>query len=257
MANRVIPPYVYDALVAAFRKAPGNYSNAAKVVGVTRKTATAYWVRGHLKKGYRSIKEVLDEEALQARAQVEAKARQETSDRARAAMVMGNQTAEEARSNAIAAKAQEGKAVQMARSNAMALMAVTSNLLRGAVKLSEKMRVELEKPGNVDVHDASRLVRATALMVQNGNLSARVAMDMERLHLGDPDKAIPDGVVPQVEDMTPEEAIEEIKAAGEAAQRAMELGLVLSEEAATRTLTDDELAVEMEVQGMTGTLTQA
>ena len=230
----------YNLLCEAFRQAPGNVANAARHAAVNWKTADVGWKRGWPKKKFPPIEQLLKEEQIQARAilQAELAARRAQEQRAK----------EEARENAIETRKEEGLVVKIARKQSLGLLqsalqiasasSGVAGLLRDALvdAIATKRRwLQYEKDvaaglspvkpkGKVglSISEMSYLLERAAKTNERIVATARQAMEMERLHLGQPTEII--GVAEEGREMTLEELSIRKRAALQAIESAERAG---------------------------------
>jgi len=203
-ARRITVP-VYERLVEAFRDKPGNVSNAARLAGCGNLMASRAWEKGWEPLSLLPIKDVIKEEQLIARGQIEA---------ARlAAASSKRQERENARKNALETRQQEGQMVKLTRGNAMQALAVSVELGRSTRQFSEtiqaRLTLEQEKVAAWVAYERDRmagnkptppdyarppmgpeelvnLLNRAADYMAKITQCARQAMEMERLYLGQP-----------------------------------------------------------------------
>lgn len=101
--------------------------------------------------------------------------------------------------NAVEARAREGMVVQGARETVLALLALGSEVLKHGQQLAHRVLQALDNP-TIKPREAMGLMVQLSRFVQNTNEAAHLAMQMERLHLGQP------GAIVELREMTPEEA---------------------------------------------------
>lgn len=171
------------------------------------------WERGwpHFRGGD-SIQEIFRKEQVAARAALLAE------QAARRGQIEKDR--DDARKQAIEARKIEGQMVSLARAGTLSGLAVVSSLVPAAKKLAEMVKKDLEATiasgkdlsASQAVHLLGRIVDLQVRM----NGAGQVAMQMERLHLGQPTEII--GLTGNAleDDMTLEEAQERIKAAEQA-----------------------------------------
>lgn len=233
-----ITPAVYDALLSSYREHPANHNQAAVRAGCTWRTAKKAWENGWLDKGLPAIEAVIAEEKLQAqtkiRAEMAAKRAAEEAER------------EGAYTQALEARKQEGQVVQLTRAQSLQNLAVAVQLAQAARVLAPAIKdfvdVEVTKmkawtayergvaDGSINPNDPSKVppfakasmsAHSATLMIQrittlNGQIvqTARQAMEMERLHVGEPTNIL--GVMMNRREMTMEEVEARMMAAVEA-----------------------------------------
>lgn len=212
MSRRVDQTIVYPKLLDAFREDPGNINHAAEKSRVNWNTADRAWRVGVKTLGYPPIKLVLAEEQEKARALLEADRLAKIAERRR--------EIEAASENAVKARKQEGQMVALTRGQSLnALTAVTvlsgeARALAEAVK--GQLQVERQKLLEWTAYEAAlvggdsnaqppawhtskshgtgvRSLEAILSILQKSagyamqiTHCARQAMEMERLHLGEP-----------------------------------------------------------------------
>jgi hypothetical protein len=97
---------------------------------------------------------------------------------------------EAARRDAVESRAKEAQAVRGAREIGLALLTNTAKLLTGAAVLGDTLKTALQAGGAID---ATRGVRLMGMIAEHGRLSlqtSRLAMEMERVHLGEPTEVL-------------------------------------------------------------------
>lgn len=120
-----------------------------------------------------------------------------------------------AAADATAALAAELQLVRVSRGNVSGLVAATSNVLAGAVRLSLKLQTAMAalvvKSDAESVTEAVRLMGAVTLMAKLSNDAVGHVLKAERLLAGDPRlQASPTGAPADAYDATPEEAEAEL-----------------------------------------------
>lgn len=188
MGRRIITKEDYQRMLDAFRSAPGNYSHASKLANCWHGTCKKAWNDGWPKQGMDPIKEVLYQEQRAARAALEVSRREgeveaERQIRASVEATQGTQ----AGTDAIMARTEEARLVRGARNNAVGLMATTAQLLQGGHKLAKHLKQRIEEElDTITPSEATKMITAISSLTKQGNEAAKVAMTMERLHLGEP-----------------------------------------------------------------------
>lgn len=217
MAMVVVTEELYGLLVAAFRASPGNISNASRQARCGRDLAKRAWEKGwpHLHGGM-NVQEYILHEARLARAKMlEEQAAREAASR---------HERESARLQAVEARKSEGQMVTLARGAALQSLALVAQMIQGARSFATLLRQQLEaeaaKPAsNMKPDEIVTILGRCAQITHRLNSSAHLAMQMERLHLGDP--AHMAGVISEdKEALLLEEAEVQIEAANQALQAA-------------------------------------
>lgn len=217
MGRKVITPEQRAAMLAEFRKDPSGsfaaHRAAAEAAGVDRRTARRAWLTGW-GPDRPAMRDVIEKERVLARAEL---ARESLAERARMAPAL-------AADDAAHARAQEAQLVRLARGNAIALLGVSAQSLRGALKLSERLREEVESPpAGTPPMSATRAARLLGLVAQTMHRAAvvgKLSMEMERIHLGEPTQVIGIQAVPA--SVSIDDAREELAAAERALALAAE-----------------------------------
>jgi len=170
----------YSDLVRGFRESPGNFSHAARIAGVGTATAKLAWEKGWPRRSWAPpIKEYLQKEKEQIRAerQKQREIDQATEETAR----------ERATKDAIQSQAQEAAGSQAARANALALANVIGRITIACIPLSERVAAELKNPNFAFTpQTAMRLFSSVSYVVRQGNEALRLALEIERLRVGEP-----------------------------------------------------------------------
>jgi len=162
------------------------------------------------------IRKVIDRELLEA----QEKARAEEVERARQAA----RVKDAARDDATKTHEEEGKLVKVARVNVMALLMASARIGPALQVLAEQVKTTIES-GDLSAKDATLLLRnfagATSMTVKAG----QVALELERLHRGDPTAII--GFTPV--EMSTEDALRELEEGQAALNRFKRRGLEVIE----------------------------
>lgn len=168
-----------------------------------------------------SIQEIIAEEQIAARAgandAIEAASKEHTEAQAERA----RQEADKARQDVIRARRQEGEMVRAQRGNLTALIGVTGQLLRGAIKRARDLEQLIESGIDTDgkkltVKDQIDMLWKINRIVRQSAESTHDVIKMERLLLGEPTEIV--GIA-NLENMTIEQALDDIREAYEAAER--------------------------------------
>jgi hypothetical protein len=217
--RRVIDLAFYESLLAAYLRLPGNASAAARDAGCDRRTAARAWSIGWPRKGFTAIKQRVEDEQRAARARLlrdDQDARQAKQDATRS-------IAEQAQLDSAKSRAEEARTVRASRANALALGSATARLNRGALALAKRIEAELlrdtDDAGNrktLNVRAGVALLRQVAAINRESNDASRLAVQLERLVLGEPDTITGHVVI----NMTADDARREIERARDALARA-------------------------------------
>lgn len=211
MARRAITKELYNALLGAYRLAPGNASNAARIAFCDRRTAKRAWELGWPKVAEWAlpIRETMRLEFEEARADRERLVEKEREDQVA--------QREAARRDAARTVEEETKAVQIARANSIALGGIMNQLMRGMLPLAKRTVAQLESE-EFTPKVGMKLMQDMGFVIRQGNEAIRLAMELERLRLGEPTDQL--GISKDMDDVTAEEAVEELLGLERTLQRA-------------------------------------
>ena len=221
MSARRFTQVEHDALLAAFRDAPGNVSNAAKVAHVNRVTAWKAWHKGWPKLPFARvpISVMLDTEREAARAH---RIREELK-----AEEMAAEQRLQAKHDAIRARGEEAQGARAARGNALGLAGVSARLLKSCTAMVQ----ELERRVGLGLHTMSdaemrKWIDVGGRMATRALDTMRVALDIERIVAGEPIAVI--GV--RVDNMTPDQMVNSLEALDRTLARARGQGITATVE---------------------------
>lgn len=232
---------MYDAICDAYEEAPGNHSVASAKSGFSRKACRRAWELGWTGIEWaRPIRVVFEERATIARARIQEaerlarEAQQKEANEAavrlqeaRAERVMAR---EQAKQTALETLTQEANLVRMARVNGLGLMNLVAACIKGGMQLRQRVEEWLsnawKEGAKPEPKEIAALFRAFTGMVREANEAGKIALEMERLRLGDPARQMDEA---QPGEMTLEEAIREIEDAQRVLYRAVETGAVPAE----------------------------
>lgn len=219
MAKRAITHELYQALVDGFRQQPGNATYAARIGGVDRRTAKRGWEQGWPKQYVwaQPIREVIREEMANAR-----KARLEAQEAERFDQ---EKEREKARTASIKAAQEEAQAVSIARTNSIGAGMIVGSLMRALVPLTKQIETALANPATqLAPNQIAKMLADMANVTRHSNEAMRVALELERLRLGEPTNI--GGIQGQLDDMTTEEAVEELISVQRSLDRAARSGIL-------------------------------
>ncbi len=186
-----ITPEVYDLLLEAYRNAQGNVSAAARFAKCHRRTAKRGWEDGWDHDWAPAIKEVIEQEQIMARARIEEEEAGPPADTldTRGQYLAAQQDRIQAKENAIKARAEEGHMIEGARKSVMQVEDANLKLGKGIQLIAKRLAKELDKMASdkkgFSVPEAISILKSYSSMVRDAAHSAKVAVDMERLHLGE------------------------------------------------------------------------
>jgi uncharacterized membrane protein len=211
MPKKAISQLQFDALLDAYRNSPGVVRLAAAASGLDRRTAQKAWTKG-LARFYAGnpIRDILQAEHVAARARLTEDAQKRES--------VAAEDRDKARVNAVESRKQEGQVVQLARANSLQALAATASMLQTARALASRVKEKLEgmlrddAQATKDLEDGAgrtcdtcghrtvdnqmnagaivNLVDRITGVGRRVNELAHLAMQMERLHLGEPGQII-------------------------------------------------------------------
>jgi hypothetical protein len=240
---------LYQRLLDAFRSEPANIHKAAQTAGCTWKTANRMWVTGSKRFQLPAISTIIREEQEKARAMIEAERLAKAAERRREIEASSEQ--------AVQARKQEGQMTTMVRSQTLAALTSVSVFAKEARGLAEAIQgqvsVERQKLKEWTAYEAELVAGNTAAVPPvwldtNANVKhqvrsldsllailqrtatysrditacARQAMELERLHLGEPLAVIRHEM--EVREMTMDEVEIRKESAIRALDRAAERG---------------------------------
>lgn len=223
---------VWDKLLEAYRDDPGNHSAAARHALVQRKTARRAYELGYPDRpwGKVAIKDLIASEAelAQSRIQLEAEREDLLDDQAD---LEAERNREAARRAAINAKEQEIVLVG-------ALRGTTMKALAGAVQAANGMQLAMKKIGeqletianggpisHKEMMDISNMSRRYSSTLRELAAAGQMAMEMERLRVGDPTQII--GIETELDTMPLQDLVRMAGYQDKVLQRAQERGLVV------------------------------
>lgn len=200
MAKRAYTQHLYDRLVEGFREKPGNASHAGRHAGCDYRCAQRAWESGWPRKPWAiPIRQYLEQEKEAIRAE-RARAIEE---RAR----IDEEQREKQRQDAIDAQTQEALATRASRINAIALSNMISKLLPALIQVSENISKGI-KDGTYTFtpQQALKIMGTASYVVRQANEAVRLALEIERVRVGDPN----DAFKVEMEDMGPDEIVTQL-----------------------------------------------
>lgn len=203
MARRVITKQLYDAIVAAFRIHPGNMRKASSLCGVDQRTAARAWKLGWLneksKPWARPVSEVIAEENEAAKyVRVKALEAQAIADEA---MLAARQK------QATNTLDEEYRSVSITRqATLVAAGGALPPLIKGATAMATRLEHELAN-GEFTTPQRLGMLKQTTIIIKNFNEAVRIALENERVRMGQPTQVI--GLT--TGKLTAEEAAEELQ----------------------------------------------
>ena len=237
----------WDRMVNAFREHPGDTTRVSVITGIKRLRVVRAWHHGYERQGRPAISELLEADKFAARALraemhdaaaaaaaphdagiddnddaagiVDAPTHIVTTAepaRVMAAMVERDKVRRKALEDSARTRAEEGALIAVARRNVMQLGLISAQVLRGAQHLAERMQKQLELE-QVSLKDGMQLIQRSSVVVRLGNEAAKIAIQMERLAMGQP---IGDGSESTDGALKPEDAERWIEVASRALERA-------------------------------------
>ena len=217
MARRAITQQLYNALVDAFRKLPGNYSHASKHAGCDWQTAKNGWLKGwpHRFSWAAPIEAVIKEEADNARVE---RAKQHEIDRLKQL-----EARDLARQDAVKANTEEAKMITASRQNALMMSAITQQLLGGAIPLARRGLELLKADTTSTLPQILRYIESVTGILRGANAAMLDAMQAERTKVGNPLQAVGAG---PIADVSREDALAELEGLLVTIERAKTTGVL-------------------------------
>lgn len=176
-------------LLGALREHPGDVAHAASAAQVDVRVASRAWATGWAGH-YQPIREVLLDEQVQARAQIQ----RETDERVRSirigAAMEESESLRLAQVQARKGQVQEGQVIEFARANVLLALNASTKILNALGTIGEKTAKGMVDGGVLDATLYVKLLRASAQAVNASVSAGQTVMEMERLHLGEPTKIL-------------------------------------------------------------------
>lgn len=212
MSGRVFTQAFFDALLQAFRDAPGNISHAARQAGCSRQCARRAWEKGYA--GFfngKSLKALLEDDQLKARAAI--------LQEQMAARQAADQERDLARKQAAEARKIEGQMIAAVRvglaSDIAAFNRLAPTFRKAAEALVTKLEAEIASNKTGTSAELLALLHKAQDLRLKLNQSTMTVMQLERLYLGEPGMILGHKAVGD-DPMSLEEADLRIKAAQQA-----------------------------------------
>ncbi len=213
MARRGYTKQLYELLVQSYRDQPGNSSAAARHAGCNRRTAQRAYEHGWPSHTWAPpIKDFLKAEKERIRA--------ERARELQAARDQETEMREQLQKDAINAQKQEAAGSQQARANSLALANVIGQIAVACIPLSKRVAEAVRHDTKMSPHSALKLFSSMAYVVRQGNESLRLALEIERLRVGEPTSILK----LQAEDMTVDDVADSLSHLHRTLQRAVDRG---------------------------------
>ena len=229
MPKRPVSKEQWEALVAAYRRAPGNANHASKSVpGVCYRLAKRAWDQGVSWADFPEAREPIRVliEGEQTRQRV-ALVRQEASEEA---------IRQDATRDVAKTRFDEAQMVRLGRASTTALLASLTRIATGAAQVGDAVAEALKTHGAVkdehgnprvltmpEVRNLISMLAKVGQTVKQVTEAAQGVIESERLVVGEPTQIL--GVVHRLDDITQEEADRRMAAAMRALERAKSQGL--------------------------------
>jgi len=222
-------------LLAAFRDDPGNYSAAARLACVQRRTARRAYEIGYPDRpwGLVPIKDLLAKEAELARSRLQLEADQDELDED-IAELDAERDREASRQHAVKTKEQEGQLIASARAGAILGLVAAVKVAPSLGKVMARIGTELEAVAenglvlsSKEIHGLTAIMRRYSTTLRELALAGQTAMEMERLYLGEPSQII--GVKSEYDEMPLQDLVKLAGYQDGVLKRAQERGLVVLE----------------------------
>jgi hypothetical protein len=237
MGGQRIDDDKYTKMLEAYREQPGNYTRCAARTGNNRATTKKAWEIGWPDRGFRPLKDVIFEEQQAARARLATLREAEIQKLAQQQAGRDQMDRVRAEDDAIQSRVEEARMVRAARHTSIALMASVQQILKGAVKLAQRVEEELSIHQPKDPKSALRLFREIATTTRNAVEAAKLSQAMERSLAGEPEKYI--GIQ---HDVSLSEAASEVEKAQRAMRRIRRKGGIIDVESESVPVEDDYTA---------------
>lgn len=197
--RRLITQEIWQKLLDHYRLNPGDHTGAAKAAGVGYGTARKAWDEGYKRRADRpAIREIVAKETQELRGELSDLRRLTTKDRAIRAKKAENDVTDD--------RALEARLLRTARGNALMSMAVSQNMLKMALVLTQRLSNMLDDPAHT--FTPGQIVRLVGSILRSNHAAleaAGVTTRMQKDMLGGPE------VLVQVANMTSEDAIKTIE----------------------------------------------
>jgi len=255
MPKRQVSREQWQALVAAFRAAPGNVAAAHRAVpSMCIRTVRRAWDLGIAWSSHPDIRTpirtLIEEEATHKRAAL-----------VREEVAVATGVRKDARDDAEKTQLAEAQMIRLARASTTGLLASLVKISSGAAKVGDAVADSISSLGAVkdekgnprqltmqEVRGLVSLLARVGQTLKQVTDAAQGVIESERLVLGEPTKIL--GVVHSMQDITQEEADRRMQAAMRALDRAKTQGLFAAEPARVRVL---EAHLEPDDKDKTGT----
>lgn len=221
-------------MVNAFREHPGQTTRVSELTGIKRARVVRAWHHGYELQGRPPISELLDADKVLARAKradivlpgATVVVEDEPGDLAAevvntiepddvvhtrqhrkmmAGMVERDRIRRKALEDSARTRAEEGALIAVSRRNVMALGTISAQVLRGAQQLATRMQKQLEKAGKdeLSLKEGMQLIQRASVVVRLGTEAGKMAVQMERLAMGQP---IGEGLDTNTTKLSPDDA---------------------------------------------------
>lgn len=180
-------------MTASNREHLADHTKAAEAAGVSYNTAKRAFDQGWPKRNLPPIREVIEKEMLEARAQLAHL--NQVAGRDRDARALAEQDMMDARVT-------QARVVRMGRNNAISVLSMAETLMATGIELAQKVETLLKDPAwQPTAAQCIALMRAIAQLSKDGVEQAKVIEELEARILGNPDVVV--GVV----SMSPDQAV--------------------------------------------------
>jgi hypothetical protein len=224
---RLVDAKMYQQIVDAFRENPGNCYQVMKKVDCGHATAKRAWEQGWPKRGYPPIKEALKSEQVVARSRIEQEAELKMAEGVDRSIEQG-MTLERARQDAIKTLAEEGQLLLAARRGAIGINAAVGYMSPAIVAMAKDLRDDyLKNRATYTEAQKERKIRNFGLLARDVIPLAKIAIEMQRLYMGEPTEIIAQGHISEFDDMTTEELFQQVEGVSELLQKAQDRGALI------------------------------
>lgn len=226
----------WNVALESFRVFPGNCLKASAASGLNRRTVKRLWVEGFpgTTWGARPMQEIVENEKTEAAARRLEKA--ERNNRVHPIITGGHAAIAAAaslpvpspdvvvmaRADAIAVRGEEAKLLKFARGNVQALLSMVVHLQSGGLDLAKRIEKTIKDDKTMSAAQAMLMIARIAQVTQKALYATQTVVEIERDIVGDPAKRAEEELS---EEMTQEDAIEEIERAAALWDRMKQKGL--------------------------------
>lgn len=232
MGSRRLDEAIWNKVLEAYRLDPGNHSAASKHALISRKSAAQLWDRGYPRQpwGQKPIKQLIQEDIEIARARAQHEVEREELQEDQAALE-AERDREAVRQHAVQARKEEAVLVVLARQASVRALAAAASTAEGLKAIMTRIGKEFELIAGAgpmtkkEILDMSNVARRYSATLREIVTSGQMAMEMERLYMGEPTEII--GVTTELDQLPMQELVKMAGYQDQVLQRAAARGLVV------------------------------